>query len=1629
MMVTLENYPEALPGFTSWSVNITDSNACPRNSEYLQPSNTLDAITHVLSTENTPGMQYTVPLPVLEWAPKPCFKISSIEVRNAVTGGLLAGDLASLVVITPGKLLVTVPENQNDDSSVDLTISYALNDTLGTTFTQDFTIEFLAPDLCLQSEIVGPAGDFQNFFAFGIDEITVDYYNIGLYSTNVSATTDCGPLIYTIDPMCSQYISVAEDLVNSELVFTYEQPRDADLRLGKVQTCSMEVSLEQYPEIMPAYARWSVNITDGAGCPTDSDYFVASTTLDAVVNELIAVNIPGEQYPVPLAKLQWAPQHCFSLASTDITDSSTGLALAGDFANAVDIVGSEIIVTVPAGLTDGDILNIAITYTLNDTSGATFVQDLAIEFAGLDPCEAATIKNSYNFLQDVYLYEIDVNVTDSRILSPFTNDVGACGPMSYTLDIVGAGMYTIEENAAGELELNYTQPDTALLFIDKFTIISLTVTLDEYPDVAPLTVQWEISIMSGPDCPATPTVFEMANFETDVIVYDVTISPIFTYKFPTVTLEPAKCFDIDHYQVVDSFGLVPDWVTTDLEKGTFTIAQYDTDFAGRTVSLNIEAISIINSDSFVAAVDVVQVTFVMGCSATEIVAPGIAPITIESGIVQEFEFETFPDTIAIDAGDQLKCGNRIYELIGAPDIIDVFYTDTKFTVTLDTSNEFENTTYTFDLRVYLEDYETDVEAAIIPITVNVVVPFVEEEIFLDDELLADNTTLIDETGSITNDTTVEETKEEGTTEAETIVLSTEPKPYKEPETFEDIVEILTTPDYVPPSGFVQDPALKVTPKAFMRKITPLGVLQIEFTVPMRGLSANELAVLNKLSNEEDDTAFRRLKTKNPLIDISASGLDGYEVIKFEGTEMHVQLLFSDPLNVSFESSDMLNINFPNTSLFVSQAGVSLSNEYEYNQKPIPKQLPIDEKTISVQESIASASVASATLTGTTMVFSVIMTASLSALLGMIEALQIIVLMPLLKTKMPANVGLFMGELMKIAAFDLVETGTYVEAIFNLEPHDAPEGRNFEAIGYESVYFFSNVGSAILIFIFQLLHTLIVMCVAPMKCVEKSKFFRKFKGNLFWNNWIILVKETYILIAITSMITFKYYFKFDTWGNATQTSFTILFAFLFFMIPTALLCFSCKRFKSLNKKSKLRKYGAFYWNINLNKGRAALSHPASFYLRRLFIAWVIVFGPQNYIFHALSIFITSAIIVFLLSQGYLHNEQRNNELINEVAIWFCMDGFYLLNLCDGKTNFNLGYLVIGMVCLLLAYTFISMGINIFKTAKLFIRKLITNRRYRAWRKANLNVIKKTHKHRMEVFMAKRNPEALERARQQTEEDAFNMDSSDSDLSSISESDNESSYSSSGSSEQNERQPENEYGAVTLTPIGPIAPVDIEAKSVLGVDGKNEDQYDTNAELIKSDSKKSVYENTDKMLNQAEDILSQDQNRAPTNLDFAASQGDQPTYGAPSQAPIRPHILDQKLVEDTNEFERKQLEMLQDIDRPMSKGSKKDVDISSANQSKTSSFYNNRKSAIAAAAVDSLEEEEAVQTKSPNTKRVAKIDGFKHSLASLGLGVQEPKLIENAPNPDDSAQVEAFFRNQRKTLAQKISDSNFVKEPKF
>ena len=98
----------------------------------------------------------------------------------------------------------------------------------------------------------------------------------------------------------------------------------------------------------------------------------------------------------------------------------------------------------------------------------------------------------------------------------------------------------------------------------------------------------------------------------------------------------------------------------------------------------------------------------------------------------------------------------------------------------------------------------------------------------------------------------------------------------------------------------------------------------------------------------------------------------------------------------------------------------------------------------------------------------ILSASLQHVWSTIESQQIIVLMPLFKVNLPANVGIFFGYIMMIASFDLVPVDSFVDEYGGMTPTE-PINENFEAVGFESLYVLINLGTIlILVIVFPIL---------------------------------------------------------------------------------------------------------------------------------------------------------------------------------------------------------------------------------------------------------------------------------------------------------------------------------------------------------------------------------------------------------------------------------------------------------------------------------------------------------------------------------------------------------------------------------
>jgi len=88
-------------------------------------------------------------------------------------------------------------------------------------------------------------------------------------------------------------------------------------------------------------------------------------------------------------------------------------------------------------------------------------------------------------------------------------------------------------------------------------------------------------------------------------------------------------------------------------------------------------------------------------------------------------------------------------------------------------------------------------------------------------------------------------------------------------------------------------------------------------------------------------------------------------------------------------------------------------------------------------------------------------------MGMVNAYQLILMMPLLNVTLPPNAGMFFAQLMAIAAFEVVDTKPFLDRLLRLEPTD-PVNSNYEAIGLESIYLLHNMGTLVLAFVFFML---------------------------------------------------------------------------------------------------------------------------------------------------------------------------------------------------------------------------------------------------------------------------------------------------------------------------------------------------------------------------------------------------------------------------------------------------------------------------------------------------------------------------------------------------------------------------------
>lgn len=132
------------------------------------------------------------------------------------------------------------------------------------------------------------------------------------------------------------------------------------------------------------------------------------------------------------------------------------------------------------------------------------------------------------------------------------------------------------------------------------------------------------------------------------------------------------------------------------------------------------------------------------------------------------------------------------------------------------------------------------------------------------------------------------------------------------------------------------------------------------------------------------------------------------------------------------------------------------------------------------DSKAAASGSTTAVVASTMAANIAMSSSLQLLWGLVNVMQLLLVMPLLNVKFPINVATFYSFIISIASFDLLPTPTINDKIFEFTNGKREIKVNFQESGYETGNIIKNLGSMAYYIVFYIILVFITVIIGILK---------------------------------------------------------------------------------------------------------------------------------------------------------------------------------------------------------------------------------------------------------------------------------------------------------------------------------------------------------------------------------------------------------------------------------------------------------------------------------------------------------------------------------------------------------------------
>ncbi|CDW90898.1 cadg multi-domain protein [Stylonychia lemnae] len=469
----------------------------------------------------------------------------------------------------------------------------------------------------------------------------------------------------------------------------------------------------------------------------------------------------------------------------------------------------------------------------------------------------------------------------------------------------------------------------------------------------------------------------------------------------------------------------------------------------------------------------------------------------------------------------------------------------------------------------------------------------------------------------------------------------------------------------------------ISPTLFVRAITPLNLIYVEFSEGVQLTEASALSFANieiKIEGTKSEYIFdwRIIEDlKNPLV-------PGRIIQRF-------QIKLQD-LKTSLEGTENIKISLKNYSQVTDLAENSVTQDSFASVNPYPFIYfsPVEQST--AQNGGQSLKYTFLSVFSFNIALKILLNSSMQFLWGLVHALQVFNFLLYMNIDFPENVELFSNYL-KVASGDIDEFNQFIP---NIGDYIIDENQVNEAIDNEklqqkfqddeiSPYFIIAFGQKLTLWVLGLLVILPIAVILNKLC-KKMSLWENIIGFFFFNGPLRTFVEMYIELIMQVVINTQF-IKYRNQSQIIATLTVFAFGAISLLLPFITMTVIYKNMKKIQKKNWIYSWGMLTEELR-KKSILQLYYYPIFMFQRLIIVEIIVYLYDSPFIQCLAVAICNIMmILYLITVKPFHSEsQQTTTVIDEFVILLCLLVFIQLGgsqMTQDKRK-NLGWILIFLI---------------------------------------------------------------------------------------------------------------------------------------------------------------------------------------------------------------------------------------------------------------------------------------------------------------------------------------------------------------